>query len=249
MIEPASIKIISRIANTLLEPWKVFSKTNSTAFIILQILAVVIAFSAIVISEINTRKLPRFFPKENFYKTMLQAKGSLDANSYRLIFESYNRRYEEAVGKYGYLELLGDYVVFLIDNQKDEAALSEAKRLYDKLIEVNPFQSLPIEERLVLQRLHQQIEILPKNEDMKNSLRDLQSIMQLRNSESNQAKLESRLGLIFGVLGVFLTLIGLVQAIYLYRRQRATENLAPAIRAQLSESSKKPKVEKRGGNN
>jgi len=116
---------------------------------------------------------------EYFYSGLIN--GRFDEVFYKTAFSHYDRKSDGALTKYGYVETLEDFVVFIVEKGKssdDKVKIDyydQATALLKKAKETEPFASLPSEEK----RLMNNVQLFIQNNDVSNALNSLNELKQV----------------------------------------------------------------------
>jgi hypothetical protein len=202
-----------------------------TIVVQLILLIFVIAFVLFSLFETYLFKLPIFQQQfidageKKFFDVLEKSinKDYFDQEYCKIIFNSIDRDVKGTLLKYGYIELLEDFLVYL-DNKKEKIEKVKIERLNTIIKEakqIEPYAALPSEERRLMNTL--QLFINQENwTNALNMLNELKSVILIRHQEyekiENKAKWSNRLAFI----GVSFTFIfGIWTIILSFKRRRA----------------------------
>ena len=149
--------------------------------------------------------------------------GRIDEEYCKISFNHFDRKTKGAFTKYGFIELLEDFIVYYssTDSESDSAKLEGFNSVIDILKnakESDPFAALPLEEK----RLMDNIQALLQKGDVDNSLSILNQLKQVilaRQSEYNRIEKQNSWSIPIAIVGAVLTLFfGILSAIRAFRR-------------------------------
>lgn len=143
-------------------------------------------------------------------------------------FNHFDRKVDGALTKYGYIETLEDFIVYLNShtdskNKFDTTKIDEVNKLLTEAKNTEPFASLPSEEK----RLMDHIQILLKNgvpeAELNNSMKELKQVILARHKEYQKIESQNSWSIPLAFAGVFFTIMFGVWSIILSIRKKRNE--------------------------
>ncbi len=172
-----------------------------------------------------------FFPnrakvsiQDNLFEYMYKGlSNNLFTDQYcKTAFNHFDRKSDGTLSKYGYIEILEDFVVYVGNKESkgNPALIDKIMGILNKAKETEPFASLPSEER----RLMDNVQLFIQNNDSANSLNTLNELKQVilvRHKEYNRIAKQNAWSIPLAVLGIlFTTIFGIWSIISAFRKPR-----------------------------
>ncbi len=139
-------------------------------------------------------------------------------------FNHFDRKSEGEIAKYGRVETMEDYVVFLNTKLKsqEKVNIESVSQLLSKLREVEPFSALPAEERRLMDQLQFLVSNKENSQPIIQTLNELKQVILARHKEYQRIEGQNSWSLPLSFIGAFLTLVfGIWTTILSIRQSRS----------------------------
>lgn len=178
-----------------------------------------------VLAIVATGVLPRFLeitshrtPKESTHDRLFEYLASglennrFDADFVHTGFSHFDRQSDGALTKYGYIETLEDFVVYLNSQEKgtsltDTNATDSVSQLLAQASETEPFASLPSEERRLMDHIQVLLKSPASGDDLAHALNELKQVLLARHKEYQRIESQNAWSIPLSFVGVILTLV------------------------------------------
>jgi len=134
--------------------------------------------------------------------------GQFDESFCKTAFNHFDRQADGSLSKYGYVEILEDFVVYI--SSKSDTIIpkyyDDAQNILQKAKETEPFASLPSEEK----RLMDSIKLFIQRKDTLNAANQLDELKQVilaRHREYERIEIQNSWSIPLAIMGLMLTLI------------------------------------------
>lgn len=145
-------------------------------------------------------------------------------------FNSFDRKCDGALTKYGYIETLEDFIVYLNTNLKKDtpkdvasSQLESVIKLLNNAKDTEPYASLPSEKKRLMNHIKTLLRSNVPQSDIDQSMNELKQVLLSRHKEYLKIEAQNSWSMPLAFAGVFFTIIFGVWSIYLSIRKRRTE--------------------------
>ena len=163
---------------------------------------------------------------DNFYQYL--AKGlqeeKFSDEYFRTAFNHFDRKTSGKLSKYGTVETLEDFVVYLNDQKGSSEATNATTavvQMLSKARETQPFSALPAEERRLMEHLRALLEAQAPSERVTQAMNELKQVILVRHNEHMRIAAQNTWAIPLSFVGVLLTLLfGLWTTVLTIRQKR-----------------------------
>ncbi len=136
-------------------------------------------------------------------------KDKFNEEYFNTAFNHFDRKSDGELGKYGRIELIEDFLVYLNTQSKDEdpAKTESVSQFLSRIKAVEPFSALPAEERRLMDHLQVLITNKENLEPVVQTLNELKQVILARHKEYQRIEAQNSWSLPLSFVGVFLTLV------------------------------------------
>ncbi len=207
---------------------KALNPFDLIAFIMIPIIVASVASTLPKLIEIKSLQNIQEKYYEYLYAGM--KKNLFNEDFVLIAFNSFDRKCYGALSKYGYIEIIEDFIVYLNtnienDNPKDVASnrLDSVVKLLNKAKETEPYASLPSEEKRLMNHIQTLLRSNGSQSDIDQSMSELKQVLISRHKEYEKIEAQNAWSMPLAFAGVFFTIIFGIWSIYLSIRKRRTE--------------------------
>lgn len=136
-------------------------------------------------------------------------KNLFNEDFFNTAFNHFDRRSEGEISKYGRVETVEDFMVFLNTNTKNQEKVNiePVSKFLSTLREVEPFSALPAEERRLMDQLQHLLSSEGNSQPIIQTLSELKQVILARHKEYQRIEAQNSWSLPLSFIGVFLTLV------------------------------------------
>lgn len=148
---------------------------------------------------------------DKFFQYLSQglAEGQFSQDYFRTAFNHFDRKLDGKLTKYGTVETIEDFVVYL----NEQAAVSTTNKLepvlqmLSRARETEPFSSLPSEERRLMDHLQALLESSAPADKITQTMNELKQVILARHKEYMRIEAQNYWSLPLSIVGIFFTLV------------------------------------------
>jgi hypothetical protein len=124
-------------------------------------------------------------------------------------FSHFDRKSDGEIGKYGRIEVLEDFIIYLNSEPKNDksTSITVVNEFLAKTKKVEPFSALPVEERRLMDQLQLYVTDSKGVKPVEQTLNELKQVILARNKEYQKIESQNSWSLPLSFVGVFLTLV------------------------------------------
>lgn len=204
----------------------------------LDFLTLLLPILAIALATSTLPTFKKFFltesPKQSTQvKYFEYLRNGIDGNLFnenfvKTSFNSFDRQCDGLMAKYGYIETLEDFIVFLNSNRDDsnskEESSNQTQLVFELLVkarETEPYASLPSEERRLMDHIQTLIKSQDSGADINQSMNELKQVILSRHKEYLKIEAQNSWSIPLAFAGVFFTIVfGIWSVILSFRKKR-----------------------------
>tara|TARA_Y100000588_G_C14235310_1_gene917015 strand:+ start:1229 stop:1996 length:768 start_codon:yes stop_codon:yes gene_type:complete len=136
-------------------------------------------------------------------------KDKFDEEYFNTAFNHFDRKSDGELGKYGRIELIEDFLVYLNTKTQGEspAKTESVRKFLSRIKAVEPFSALPAEERRLMDHLQVLVTNKENLEPVVQTLNELKQVILARHKEYQRIEAQNSWSLPLSFVGVFLTLV------------------------------------------
>jgi hypothetical protein len=180
--------------------------------------------------EVTTNRAPKKSANEKLFEYLSNGleNNLLDAEFLGTAFSHFDRQSNGALVKYGYIETLEDFIVYL--NSPDQNSTSSRSNSTASIIqlltearETEPFASLPSEERRLMDYIQTLVSNQASNEDLAHAMNELKQVLLARHKEYLRIESQNAWSIPLAIAGLILTVVFGVWSLVLSIRRKRLE--------------------------
>lgn len=208
------------------------SKLSYATQLFVPILAIVVVLG--MFSELRPnffRRTPKKSVQDRFFEYLAKglSRGQFSEDFVKTGFNHFDREADGVLSKYGYVETLEDFVVFLNSRSEGEgealsgSLMESANQLLGKAKETEPFASLPREERRLMEHIQILVKAEAKQDDLSYAMNELKQVLLARHKEYQRIERQNAWAIPLAFTGAILTIIFGAWSVVLGIRKRRME--------------------------
>lgn len=208
-------------------------KASDIITLIIPIIAIAVATSTLpTFKKLLFTESPKQSTQEKYFEYLRNGINDdlFNANFVKTSFNSFDRQLDGAMSKYGYIETLEDFIVFLNTNRenpnKADKSINQTQVVVDLLAkarETEPYASLPSEERRLMDHIQTLIKTQDNSADINQAMNELKQVILARHKEYQKIEAQNSWSIPLAFAGVFFTIVFGAWSIILSVRKKRNE--------------------------